>query len=82
VWSFATEKGNETRRRIAKSSKNLTNNVKEKVSDVAGGIAETVSDVYTAAKEGAVDLLEQQKQQGTNPSGSTSYKSSSGADNW
>jgi len=82
VWSFATEKGNETRRRIAKSSKDLATNLKDKASDVAGGIVNGIHDTYEAAKEGAVDLLEQQKQ-GTNMSaGNTSYKSSTGADNW
>lgn len=82
VWSFATEKGNETRRRIAKGSKNVASNLKEKVSDVAGGIADGVSQAYEAAKEGAEDLIEQQKQRLNTPTGNTSYGSSAGADNW
>lgn len=82
VWSFATEKGNETRRRIAKSSKNLATNLKDKASDVAGGIVNGIHDTYEAAKEGAVDLLEQQKQATNTSAGNTSYKSSTGADNW
>ena len=82
VWSFATEKGNETRRRIAKGSKNIAGNVKDKVSDVASSIADGVSDAYQAAKDGAIDLIEQQKQQNTTSTGNTSYKSSTGAENW
>jgi len=62
VLSFATEKGNETRKRVAKGSKNIANNLKDKVTNVAGDIAKGVSNTYQAAKEGAVDLLEKEKQ--------------------
>ena len=61
VWSFATERGNQTRRRIADGSRDLANNVKDKVSTVAGNIADGISNTYQAAKEGAVDLLEKEK---------------------
>lgn len=82
VWSFATEKGNETRRRIARGSRNMASNFKDKVSNVAGDIADGISNVYESAKEGAVDLLEQQKQKSNTSLGSTSYGSSMGVDNW
>jgi gas vesicle protein len=81
VWSFATEKGNETRRRVAKGSRNMASNIKEKVSDVASGIADGVSDAYQSAKQGAEDLLEQQKQRLNDPTGNTTYKGSTGAEN-
>jgi len=61
VWSFATERGNQTRRRIADGSRDLANNVKDKVSTVAGNIAHGISNTYQSAKEGAVDLLEKEK---------------------
>jgi gas vesicle protein len=58
VWSFATEKGNQTRNRIAQGSKNIANNLKDRVSNVAGNIADGISSTYQAAKEGAVTLLD------------------------
>ncbi len=78
VWSFATEKGKETRKRVGKGSKNIANNLKDKFTDIKEGIADT----YEAAKEGAVDLLEKGKQQANMSSGSTAYKGSAGADSW
>lgn len=78
IWSFATEKGNQTRKRLGKNSKNIANTVKEKLSDIADGIADT----YETAKEGAGDLLEKRNQQGDTPSGSTAYRGSAGADLW
>jgi gas vesicle protein len=62
VWSFATEKGNQTRRSIAKSSRNIAGNLKDKVTDIASDIANTVSDTYQTAKEGVVDMIEKEKQ--------------------
>ena len=62
VWSFATEKGNETRRRIAKSSKNMSGSFKDQVLSAAGDIKEVLTDVYESAKEGAADLIEQGEQ--------------------
>jgi gas vesicle protein len=82
VWSFATEKGNQTRRRIVEGGKNVANTVKEKVSDVAGSVADTASDVYQSAKEGAADLVELQKQRMNTAGPDTSYGSSTGADRW
>jgi|SRR4051812_19133996 len=61
VWSFATEKGNQTRNRIAEGSKNIANNVKDKVSNVAGNIADGISSTFQAAKEGAATLLEKEQ---------------------
>lgn len=79
IWSFATEKGKETRKRIGKGSKDMAANLKDKVSNIADGIADT----YEAAKEGAVDLLEKGKQQADILSrGDTAYKGSTGADSW
>ncbi len=78
VWSFATEKGKETRKRVGKGSKNIANNLKDKFTDIKEGIADT----YEAAKEGAADLLEKGKQQANMSSGSTTYKGSAGADSW
>lgn len=78
IWSFATEKGIETRKNLGKGSKKIANNLKDKFSDIAGGIAET----YETAKEGAVDLLEKGKQQIDIPSGHTANKGAAGADLW
>jgi hypothetical protein len=47
---------------------------KEKVSDVAGSIADGISETYEAAKEGAVDLLEQEKQKANMSSGTLHTK--------
>ena len=74
VWSFATEKGNQTRKNIAKSGKNIASNFKEKVADLAENIAEQ----YDAAKEGAVDLLEQERQKGNFPRSTTALGGSTG----
>lgn len=77
IWGFATEKGNETRKRIGKSSKDLASNLKEKLSD----IADDVADKYQAAKEGAADLVERAKQQQNSmSSGNTAYSGSTSAD--
>ena len=78
LWSFTTQKGIETRKRLGNSSKNLASNLKDKVS----GIADTVAEKYETAKEGAMDLLEKDQQKGNLTSGRTSYISSSGADSW
>jgi len=61
VWSLATERGIQTRRRIAAGGRDLANNVKEKVSTAATNIADGISNTYQAAKEGAIDLLEKEK---------------------
>jgi gas vesicle protein len=79
VWSFATEKGNETRSRLARGSKDIANNLKGKVSDAAGSIASGIADTYETAKEGAVDLLEQKANIST---GNTSYGGTTGSNNW
>lgn len=78
IWGFATEKGNETRKRLSKGSKDMANNLKQKVSNIADGI----SDKYEAAKEGAADLVERTKQQNNLSSGNTAYKGSASADSW
>lgn len=76
IWGFGTEKGNETRKRLGKNSKNMANNLKDKITDIADGIA----DKYEAAKEGAADLLEKAKQQNNMSSANPAYKGSTGAD--
>jgi gas vesicle protein len=78
IWSFASEKGIKTRKRLGKGSKNMANNLKDKVSNIADGIADT----YEAAKEGVADLLEKRKQQNDLSSGSTPYQGSAGVDAW
>ena len=76
IWGFATEKGNETRKRLGKGSKNVASNLKEKLSN----IADEVADTYQAAKEGAADLVEKTKQQNNLSSGNTAYRGSTSAD--
>lgn len=76
IWGFATEKGNETRKRLGKGSKNIASNLKEKLSN----IADEVADKYQAAKEGAADLVEKTKQQNNMSSGNTAYRGSTSAD--
>jgi len=76
VWSFVSEKGIETRKRLGKGSKDIANNLKENFSNIADGIADT----YEAAKEGAVDLIEKGKQQADMSSGSVAYKGSTGTE--
>ena len=76
IWSFATDKGTETRKRLGKGSKDIANNLKEKISD----IADNVADKYQAAKEGAADLVEKAKQQNNVSSGNTAYRGSTSAD--
>ena len=78
IWSFASEKGVETRKRLSKGSKSMATNLKEKVSAIADNIADT----YATAKEGAADLLEKEKQQADVSSPGTAYKSSGGTDTW
>lgn len=78
IWSFATEKGTETRKRLGKGSKDIASNLKGKFSD----IADKVADKYQAAKEGAADLVEKTKQQNSMSSGNTAYKGSTSADTW
>ncbi len=58
IWSFATEKGKDTRKRLVKGSKNMASNLKEKASHVK----EVLADTYEAAKEGANDLIAQEQQ--------------------
>jgi gas vesicle protein len=68
VWSLTTEKGKETRKRVAESSKKIANNIKSKVPEIAKDISER----YKMAKEAADDMLEQEKQKDANQSaGST-----------
>lgn len=76
IWSFASEKGIETRKRFTEGSKNMANNLKDKVSD----ITENLSDKYEAAKEGAADLLEKGRQSTDMSSGKTTYGAPAGAD--
>lgn len=78
IWSFASEKGIETRKRFTEGSKNMANNLKEKFSD----ISEKISDTYEAAKEGASDLIEKGKQRDDMSSGNSAYRGSAGADDW
>jgi len=78
VWSFATEKGNQTRKRIAEGSKDMAATLKDKASVLADGIADT----YEAAKEGATDLLEKEKQRLDTPTGNTGYSSSTSPNAW
>lgn len=82
VWGFATDKGTETRKRLAKGSKSMASTFKEKVSEVAGDLADTISDTYETAKEGAADLLQKELQKSKTPSEGPSFKGSSGTDNW
>jgi gas vesicle protein len=83
VWSFATEKGKETRHRVVEGSKNLTSNLKVKASEIAGGLKEGIANTYEAAKEGAIDLLEKEKQKiDALAAGNTGYSSPTGADKW
>ncbi|TDH28675.1 YtxH domain-containing protein [Segetibacter sp. 3557_3] len=58
IWSFATEKGKDTRKRLAKGSKKMASDLKEKASQVK----EVLADTYEAAKEGANDLIAQEQQ--------------------
>lgn len=76
IWSFATEKGIATRKRLGKDSKNMANNLKDKFADIADGIADT----YETAKEGAADLIETGKQKVDMSSGQTAYMDNAGAD--
>ena len=76
IWSFATEKGTETRKRVGKGSKNIASNLKEKLTN----IADEVADKYQAAKEGAADLVERTKQQNNMSSGNNAYRGTTSAD--
>lgn len=76
IWSFAAEKGIETRKRLGKGSKKMANNLKGKFTNIADGIADT----YEAAKEGAEDLIEKGRQHVDLSSGPTAYKGSADAD--
>jgi gas vesicle protein len=71
-----TEKGKATTRRVAKSTQKMANNVKNKVSTAASGVADSLSQTYTAAKEGVTEVLERKRQnmgsEGTTYGGSTS----------
>ena len=58
IWAFATEKGKETRKHLAKSGKSVAGTLKEKASH----IKEAIADVYEVAKEGANDLIAQEQQ--------------------
>lgn len=71
-----TEKGIETRKRLGEGSRNIANNLKDKVS----GIKENISDKYAATKESTTNLIEKGKQKVGRSSGNPSYKSTTGAD--
>lgn len=58
IGGLFTEKGIETRKKLGEGSRNLANNLKDKVSDIKEGIA----DKYEATKEGAANLIEKGKQ--------------------
>ncbi len=70
IGGLFTEKGIEARKRVADSSKNMANNLKDKVSDIKEGIA----DKYEATKEGAANLIEKGKQKVGMSSGNTAYR--------
>lgn len=82
VWSFASDRGNQTRRSIAKSSKKIASNLKDTVSDMAGSVANTISDTYQTAKEGVADMIEKEKQKSDTSSGNIAGTGSTGADKW
>lgn len=70
IAGLSTEKGMETRKRVSESSKNISNNLKDKVSGIKVGIA----DKYEAAKEGAAHLIEKGKQKVGISQGNNAYK--------
>ena len=59
---FAPEKGEETRRKLAEGSQDLSNNLKGKLSD----LKENVADKYQTVKQSATDLIEQGKTKASN----------------
>ncbi|MEJ7677378.1 MAG: YtxH domain-containing protein [Segetibacter sp.] len=76
IAGLFTEKGIETRKRIGEGSRNIANNLKEKVSDITEGIA----DKYEATKEGAANLIEKGKQKVGMSSRNTAYEDTSDAE--
>lgn len=58
IWGLATEKGKKTTKSLVSKSKDLAGDLKEKASH----LKEVVADVYESAKEGANELIEQEKQ--------------------
>jgi gas vesicle protein len=79
VWSFATEKGKETRKRVVSSTKKMATEFKDKAPKVANKLATNISNAYQAAKEGAVELVERERLVQSIASGNTSFGSPSGA---
>jgi gas vesicle protein len=79
VWSFATEKGKETRKRVVSSTKKMATEFKDKAPKVANKLATNISNTYQAAKEGAVELVERERLVQSIASGNTSFGSPSGA---
>ena len=58
IWGLATEKGKKTTKSLVNKSKDLAGDLKEKASH----LKEVVVDVYESAREGANELIEQEKQ--------------------
>jgi gas vesicle protein len=81
VWSFASEKGKETRKRVVSSTKEMATEFKEKAPKLAKKLATNISDAYQAAKEGAVELVEKERLVQSISSGTTSLGSPSGSAN-
>src|SRR4051794_37566007 len=83
VGAAFTQKGKEVRIRVANSSTDFANNIKNRVSDMTGSVAEK----YNAVKDGAVDLIQKGKQKvgigssASTDSGNTDYNGSSDK-NW
>lgn len=71
VGGAFTEKGIEIRNRVGEGSRNIANNLKDKVSDMTS----TIADKYEAAKEGAADLFEKGKQKVGISSAKSDYSS-------
>jgi gas vesicle protein len=78
VWSFATEKGKDTRKRVVSSTKKMATEIKDKAPKMANKLATNISNAYQAAKEGAVELVEKERLVQSIASGKTSFGSPSG----
>jgi gas vesicle protein len=65
AWLFATEEGEEVRDQLISGSKDWTDNVRGKLSD----LKDTVAEKFESVKESASDLFEQGKDKATELAG-------------
>lgn len=61
IAGLFTEEADELKEKVVQGSKDLTSNLKEKLSVVADNVKETVADTYQTVKQTATDFVGESK---------------------